>query len=106
MNNELFLKGQEVDYRCDIEDAISEVLDANSGGKVFGGATGYVNFYIDVLIYDGDESLEIIKSVLRSRNLPDDTTIHYFEKGREIHRLVDEQKSEVNPSLFKKIFGG
>ena len=63
-----------MDYRCDIEDAISEALEANSGGKVFGGATGYVNFYIDVLIFDGDESLEIIKSVLRSRNLPDATT--------------------------------
>ena len=106
MNNELLPKGQEVDYRCDIEDAISEALEANSGGKVFGGATGHVNFYIDVLIYDGDESLEIIKSVLRSRNLPDDTAIHYFEKGREIHRLVDKQKSEVKPSLFKKLFGG
>ena len=50
MNNELLPKGQEVDYRCDIEDAISEALDANSGGKVFGGATGHVNFYIDVLL--------------------------------------------------------
>jgi len=83
-DREILPEGGEVDFRADIEDALSEALEPEGYGKVFGGASGRVNFYIDIAIFDGDKSIEIIKSVLRSRNLPKSTVIRYFEKDRGV----------------------
>jgi len=82
-NCSILPKGREVDFRGDIEDVLCEALEAEGYGKVFGGATGHQNFYVDIVIFDGEKSLDIIKSVLCAQKLPSDTTIHYFDKKRE-----------------------
>lgn len=47
-------------------------------GFSFGGATSFKNCYIDLAFYDGDRSLDIIKTVLRKHRVPKQTNIHFF----------------------------
>ena len=83
-SNDFLPKDEEVIFRGEIEDSLHNALEVEASGQVFGGASGEVNFYIDLAIYDGEKSIEIIKSILNARNFPSDTTLRYFEKGRDV----------------------
>lgn len=77
-----FPKGAEVNGRGEIEDAIIEALEAEGAGISLGGATGSENCYMDFALYDGDRSLEMVKSVLRQHKVPRGTTIRFFTTDR------------------------
>ncbi|MGV3659840.1 MAG: hypothetical protein ACO1TE_06640 [Prosthecobacter sp.] len=77
-----FPKGEQVKGRVEIEDATVEALEAEGAGICLGGATGTENCYIDFALYDGDRSLETVKSVLRRHEVPRGTKIRFFTSDR------------------------
>lgn len=77
-----FPKGAEVNGRGEVEDAILEALEAEGAGISLGGATGAESCYMDFALYDGDRSLEIVKSVLKQHKVPRDTKIRFFTSDR------------------------
>jgi hypothetical protein len=82
-------KGEEVSFRGQIDDALSEVLVADHSGETFGGATGLDWAYIDLMLYDGQRSLEKVIKVLRELKLPKDTHIRWFtsDKADKVVRM-------------------
>lgn len=81
-------KGQQVAVRGGIEDALDDNLRRNHSGRLLGGAFGVENAYIDLLLFDGEQSVEIVRRVLQEQNLPTGTAIHYFAKEKRGHRVV------------------
>jgi hypothetical protein len=81
--------GKEVDERGDLEDALDVALKVNSSGRCIGGGFRLRRAYIDLLIFDGQKSLEVIVGTLKAKNLPKGTTIEFFakEKSGETIRL-------------------
>lgn len=77
-----FPKGSEVSGRGEIEDDLITALEAEASGISLGGATGFKNCYIDLALYDGDRSLDIIKTVLRKHRVPKQSKIHFFTSDR------------------------
>ncbi len=81
-------EGRQSHARGEIEDALEAALKAGRSGRVLGGAHGVKNAYIDLMIYDWANSLAIVKQVLRERELPRGTEIHFFAKEKRGHRVV------------------
>lgn len=77
-----FPRGSEVDGRSKIEDVIIDALERTGSGISIGGATGFINCYMDFMIYDGENSLKIVKETLRKHKVPRDTKIHFFTSDR------------------------
>jgi hypothetical protein len=71
-----------VNARGIIEDDILAALEAEGAGISLGGASGHENLYLDFAIYDGERSIEIIKSVLKKHKVPKKTKIHFFTSDR------------------------
>lgn len=61
---ELFPPGQQVETRGRLEDGLAAAFDKERSGKVLGGATGLENSYIDLVLFDGNRSSHLVKSVL------------------------------------------
>jgi hypothetical protein len=80
--------GAEVAARGKIEDALDESLRASASGILVGGAIGAQNAYIDLLLFDGAASLELVKNLLRSNPLSASSSINYFAKEKRGHRVV------------------
>jgi hypothetical protein len=55
---------------------------------LLGGALGTNNAYIDLLLFDGAASVEIVRDVLQQQGLPLGTSINYFAKEKRGHRVV------------------
>lgn len=82
-----FPEGREVDVRCEIEDAISERFKETGTGITFGGACGSDYLYIDIALYDGPRSLEIVRQVLQKHQVPKSSRLHWFtedQKGKSL----------------------
>ncbi|MCB1275983.1 hypothetical protein [Prosthecobacter sp.] len=77
-----FPQGAQVAARGEIEDDLIAALEADASGISLGGATGHKHCYIDLALYDGDRSLEIVKRVLRKHRVPKQTEIHFFTTDR------------------------
>lgn len=80
--------GSEVAVRAEIEDALDEALRVSASGRLLGGAWGKENAYIDLLLFDGPASIEMVLGVLREKNLPAGTSINYFAKEKRGHRRI------------------
>lgn len=80
-------KGREVDARGEIEDALSSALELAASGRVLGGAMGLEHAYVDLLLFDGTNSLDIVQRVLREKRLPAGTSIEYFAKSKQSERV-------------------
>ena len=75
-------EGDEVDFRSNIADAIHESLESEGTGQLLGGAMGSRNAYIDLLLFDTERGLELIKTELGNRELPEGTGVHFFAKEK------------------------
>ena len=75
-------KGEEVGYRSGIEDMISATLGEHASGATLGGAVGRERTYIDLMLYDGSTSVELVKKVLKKRAIPGGVELRYFTKDR------------------------
>lgn len=80
--------GREVDFRADIADEIGDLLKSAKIGRHIGGAFGAINSYIDFLLFDTQAGLEVIRSEMMKRNLPDGVAIHFFAKDKIDRSIV------------------
>ena len=80
--------GAEATARGEIEDALDQALKTSASGRLLGGAWGTTNAYIDLLLFDGPASLEIVQQVLREKSVPAGSTINYFAKEKRGYRIV------------------
>ncbi len=80
--------GAEATARGEIEDRLDQALKASASGRLLGGGWGTTNAYIDLLLFDGPASLEIVQQVLREKSVPAGSTINYFAKEKRGHRIV------------------
>ncbi len=78
IEGDAFPEGTEAETRGDLEDELDDVLIANQSGRTVGGATGLSQSYIDILIYDGDSSRQLILKTLDRLNLREQITIVKF----------------------------
>lgn len=81
-------KGNEAAARGKIEDALEAALKTSAAGRLLGGAWGTRHAYIDLLLFDGAQSLEIVRDALRTRSVPAGASINYFAKEKRGHRVL------------------
>jgi hypothetical protein len=77
-----FPEGGEAEARERIEEVLDAALGAGAAGRVVGGALGLDHAYIDLLLFDGPKSLEIVRSALRAQGLAAISTVQYFARSR------------------------
>lgn len=82
-SNEILPKGHEVDFRSNIEDKISDALSAVKSGRSFGGAQGSQYAYLDFIIFDGRNSIDLMLQEMKAAGLPGGTTLHYWAKEKD-----------------------
>ncbi|MEM7473809.1 MAG: hypothetical protein AAF483_02380 [Planctomycetota bacterium] len=61
MDTSQFPDGNQAEVRGNMEDAIEAALEEELSGRVLGGAFGTEKSYIDLLLFDGDNSREIVQ---------------------------------------------
>jgi len=81
-------KGQEADGRGEMEDALNAALASTASGQHLGGAMGNEFAYIDLLLFDGAESIRLVLETLRRLRLPSGTSLNYFAHEKRGHRIV------------------
>ncbi|QEG24716.1 hypothetical protein [Mariniblastus fucicola] len=81
INRDQFPEGDEVNFRAEIEDAVDEALRSGKSGRVFGGAFGLISGYIDLVIYDGDNSAALINQALDAKGLGGEYFVRPFAKA-------------------------
>ncbi|WAC19963.1 hypothetical protein OVA24_01045 [Luteolibacter sp. SL250] len=74
--------GREVEQRAELEDVLDEALRKHAAGRLVGGGMGNRNCYVDLLIYDGKKSLDLVVGALGAYRLPKGATIEYFAKEK------------------------
>lgn len=70
-----------LEFRYKIDDAIEEALKGQQAGKTLGGGTGLNNAYIDLLIFDGQNSIDLITEAVAQFNLEYPVAIHPFHQS-------------------------
>ena len=63
-----FDQTNEVQERVDIEQQLNDALIQHGSGRVLGGATGIRHAYIDLLLVDGENSIEVIEQSMTLLN--------------------------------------
>ncbi len=81
-------KGEASVARAKIEDALHEALKSGASGRLIGGAFGRRNAYLDLMLFDGANSIAIVQQVLRDHGLPEGSSINYFAKEKRGHRVL------------------
>lgn len=82
-----FLPGREVEIRGGIEDALEDALTETAQGRCLGGGMGTDRTYVDLLIYDGAQSIQRIRETVRPMGLPRGTTLEYFAESKRSRRI-------------------
>ncbi len=85
---EYFPAGQQSRVRGEIEDALEAALEAESSGTLIGGGFGTERGYVDLLIFDGARSLEIVRNTLRAFSLPAGSMLEYFAREKRGQRIA------------------
>ena len=88
MDAQLFPQGQEVEARDVIESALESALKFEQSGWILGRAFGTQFAYLDLMLFDGENSVKIVERVLREQNLPAGTAINFFAKEKTSQRAV------------------
>lgn len=73
-----FPQGKETDKRGELEDTLDAALGSYSCGRCLGGGFGTHHSYVDLLIFDGSRSIEIIRQALEPFRLPKGSNLEYF----------------------------
>lgn len=82
-----FPKGEEIKTRGNLEDAMEAALESCGSGKCLGGGLGVNNGYVDLLLFDGSRSIDIIRKTLEHFNLPKGSSIEYFAVEKRDRRI-------------------
>ena len=88
MDARLFPEGQQIDTRDVIENALAAALNSEQNGRVLGGAFGTQLAYLDLMLFDGQNSVRSVERVLREQNLPPGTAIKFFAREKISQRVV------------------
>ena len=88
MDVQLFPEGQQMEKREGIENALAAALKSEHSGRVVGGAFGTQFAYLDLMLFDGPNSVQIVERVLREQNLPAGTAINFFAREKAAQRVV------------------
>ncbi len=64
-----FSTDDEVQQRVEIEEQLDTLLQERGSGRVLGGATGISHAYIDLLLVDGEGSLDLVQQSMELQNL-------------------------------------
>lgn len=83
-----FPEGAEVAKRSELEDALDNALRSQKSGQLIGGGLGSERGYIDLLIFDGLRSLEIVRTVLAELNVPAGAMIEFFARDKRARRIA------------------
>ncbi len=78
LDSRVLPEGEEVNFRGELEDAISKALEKENAGLVTGGATGRQFSYIDFINFKGRDGLKLVHRVLEMKKIPDSSAIHRF----------------------------
>ena len=78
IDRSVFPDGQEVDVRSNIEDTIDEALQQAGSGRSLGGAFGVERCYVDFLLFDGENSRQIVQEQLQQLQLTSRSSVHGF----------------------------
>jgi hypothetical protein len=88
MDIHLFPEGQQMERRDAIESALVAALKSEHSGRVLGGAFGTHFAYLDLMLFDGHNSIQVVERVLREQNLPPGTAINFFAREKLSQRVV------------------
>lgn len=83
-----FPPGAETARRGEIEEALDEALKSAQSGACIGGAMGTERGYVDLVLFDGARSVEIVKQTVREQRLPPGTMLEYFAREKRGHRIA------------------
>jgi hypothetical protein len=78
VDGSVFPDGSQVDVRSKIEDAIDVALRKQASGRSLGGAFGIRQSYIEFLIFDDDNSRDIIRQTLQQLDLDELSSLEEF----------------------------
>jgi hypothetical protein len=81
-------EGKEVAKRGDVEHALDVALKNAQSGRLMGGAWGVNSAYVDLMIFDGANSVEIVRRVLGEVGVPKGSSINYFAREKVGWRVV------------------
>ena len=81
-------EGKESEARGEIEEALDTALRSTANGRLLGGAHGTRYAYVDLLLFNGAESVGIVEQVLRERNVPAGSRLEYFAKEKREQGLT------------------
>jgi hypothetical protein len=86
---QLFPEEQRMESIATVEEALSAALKSEqSGRRVLGWAFGPQFAYLDLMVFDGQASIQIVERVLREQNLPAGTTINFFAREKLSQRVT------------------
>lgn len=68
---DIFPEGEQSNRRAEIEDRLEEHLVQHRSGYTLGGAFGQNFGYIDLILFDGDRSRDLVKQILQDLQLAD-----------------------------------
>ena len=88
MDARWFPEGQQMETRDAIENALAAALASEQSGRVLGGAFGTHFAYLDLMLFDGQDSVRSVERVLREQNLPAGTAINFFAREKASMRVV------------------
>lgn len=78
IDSSVFPDGSQADVRGNIEDALEEALENEQSGRVLGGAFGVNESYIDLILFDGDNSRRIVEETLAGLQLAGRSRLESF----------------------------
>ena len=78
IDSDVFPEGQQSDVRGNMEDALDDALQQQWSGRTLGGAFGIHETYIDLLLLDGEQSLQIVRETLDQLQLQNRYRIEPF----------------------------
>jgi hypothetical protein len=84
----LFPEGQRMETIGAVESALSAALNPEQSGRVLGWAFGPQFACLDLMVFDGQNSIQIVERVLREQNLPAGTAINFFAREKLSQRVA------------------
>jgi hypothetical protein len=69
VDGSVFPEGGQTEVRGNIEDALAEALESEQSGRTLGGAFGIDESYIDLILFDGERSRQIVSETLNGLQL-------------------------------------
>ena len=73
--------GNEAEHRGSIEDSFNRVLMDADSGRAIGGGTGS-DAYIDLVIFDGDRSIQLILRTMKDMGMPKGSSLQFFGRSQ------------------------